>query len=50
MPVNTDQWRAGIGRFHSRLVIPKIKKNDSDPVIIFKCIFTFLILKAGMSN
>ena len=55
MPVNIDQWRAGIGRFHSHLVIPKTKKKLSDPVIIFKCIFTFfynvflsiLILKAG---
>ena len=55
MPVNIDQWRAGTGRFHSRLVIPKTKKSLSDPVIIFKCIFTFfcnvflsiLILKAG---
>ena len=31
----------GIGRFHNRLVIPKTKKHFSDPVIIFKCIFTF---------
>ena len=55
MPVNIVQWRIGIGRFHSSLVIPKTKKKISDPVIIFKCIFTFfwnvflsiLILKAG---
>ena len=51
MPVNIDQWRAGTGRFHNHLVIPKTKKKLSDPVIIFKCIFTFfynvLILKAG---
>ena len=54
MPFNIDQWHAGIGRFHSHPVIPKTKKI-SDPVIIFKCIFTFfynvflsiLILKAG---
>ena len=54
MPVNIDQWRAGIGRFYSHLVIPKTKKKLSDPVIIFKCILTFsynvflsiLILKA----
>ena len=54
MPVNIDQWHAGIGRFHSHLVIPKTKKK-SDPIIIFTCIFTFfysvflsiLILKAG---
>ena len=50
-----DQWRASIGRFHNRLVIPKTTKNLSDPVIIFKCIFTsfynvflsILILKTG---
>ena len=55
MPVNIVQWRIGIGRFHSSLVIPKTKKKISDPVIIFKCIFTFfwnvflsiLILKTG---
>ena len=55
MPVNIDQWHAGIGRFHSHLVIPKTKKSLSDPVIIFKCISTFfynvflsvLIPKAG---
>ena len=55
IPVNIDQWRAGTGRFHSRLVIPKTKKSLSDPVIIFKWIFTFfcnvflsiLILKAA---
>ena len=55
MPVNIDQWHAGIGRFHSHLVIPKTKKKLSDPIIIFTCIFTFfysvflsiLILKAG---
>ena len=54
-PVNIDQWRAGTGRFHSRLVIPKTKKSLSDQVIIFMCIFTFfcnvflsiLILKDG---
>ena len=55
MPVNIDQWRAGFGRFHSHLVIPKTKKKLFDPVIIFTCIFTFfynvflsiLIPKAG---
>ena len=56
MPVNIDQWRAGIGRFQSHLVIPKTKKKkNSDPVIIFTRIFTFfynlflsiLIFKAG---
>ena len=55
MPVNIDQWHVGIGRFHSHLVIPKTKKNLSDPVTIFNCIFTLfynvflsiLILKAG---
>ena len=55
MPVKIDQWRAGIGRFYNRLVIPKTKKKLSDPVIIFKYIFTFfydiflsiLILKTG---
>ena len=55
MPVDIGQWREGIGRFNSRLDIPKIKKKLFDPVIIFKCIFTFfcdvfvsiLILKAG---
>ena len=54
MPVNTDQWRAGIGRFYSHLVIPKTKKI-SDPAIIFTRILTFfynvflsiLILKVG---
>ena len=51
IPVNVDQWCAGIRRFHSCLVILKTKKKLSDPVIIFKCIYTFfynvLILKAG---
>ena len=55
MPVNIDQWRAGIGRFHCHLVIPKPKKKLSDPFIIFTWIFTFfynvflsiLILKTG---
>ena len=55
MPVNIDQWCTSIGRFHSCLAIPKTKKKLSDPVIIFKCIFTFfynvflsiLILKVG---
>ena len=28
MPVNIDQWFAGIGRFHSSKVIPKTKKNS----------------------
>ena len=42
MPVNIDPWHAGIERFHSCIVIPKtLKKNFSDPVIIFKCMFTF---------
>ena len=55
MPVNIDQWRAGIGRFHSRTVISKTKNKFSDPIIIFKCMLTFfyniflsiLVLKAG---
>ena len=55
MPANIDQWRAGIGRFHSLIVIPETKKKFSDPIIIVKCMFTFfcnvflsiLILKAG---
>ena len=55
MPVNIDPWRAGIGRFHSRIVISKTKKKFSDPIIIFKCMLTFFynvflsifILKAG---
>ena len=55
IPANIGQWRAGIGRLHSHLVIPKTKKKLSDPVIIFTCIFKFfynaflsiLILKAG---
>ena len=55
MPVIIDQWRAGVGRFRSRIVILKTKKKLSDPIIIFKCILTFfynvflsiLILKAG---
>ena len=42
MPVNTDQSCAGIGRFHSCIVILKTKKNKlSDAIIIFKCMFTF---------
>ena len=55
MLVNIDQWCTSIGRFHSFLAILKTKKKLSDPVIIFKCIFTFfynvflsiLILKVG---
>ena len=38
---NIDQWHAGLGRFHSYIVIPKTKKKLSDPIIIFKCMFTF---------
>ena len=30
MPVNIDQWCAGIGRFHSH-----------DPILIFKCMLTY---------
>ena len=41
MPVNIAQWRAGIGRFHSHIIIQKTKKNFSDPIIIFKCMLTF---------
>ena len=54
MPVNIAQWRAGIGRFHSRIIIQKTKNNFSAPIIIFKCMLTFFfnvflifILKAG---
>ena len=55
MPVNIAQWRAGIGRFHSRIISQKTKNNFSDPIIIFKCMLTFFynvflsvfILKAG---
>ena len=41
MPVNIDQWRAGIGRFHSRIISQKTKNNFSDSIIIFKCMLTF---------
>ena len=55
MPVNIDQWHAGTGRFHSRIVISKTKNNFSDPIIIFKYMlaffyntfFSIFIFKAG---
>ena len=55
MPVNIDQWHAVIGRFYIHIVIPKTKKQFSDPITSLKCMFTFfynvflsiLILKAG---
>ena len=41
MPVNIAQSHAGIGRFHSRIIIQKTKNNFSDPIIItFKCMPT----------
>ena len=53
MPVNTEQWRAGIGRFHGRILFSQ--KACFDSVMIFKCFFNFfynsflsiLVLKAG---
>ena len=45
MPVNIDQWRAGIGRFHSRIVIPKSKKKWISP-FFYNVFMTILILKA----
>ena len=55
MPVSIAQWCAGIGRFHSCIIIQKTKNNFSAPIIIFKCMLTFsfnvflfiFILKAG---
>ena len=54
MPVNIAQWRAGIGRFHSRIFIQKTKNSFSD-LTIFKSMLTFFynvflsifILKVG---
>ena len=40
MPVNIAQWHAGIGRFHSRIIIQKTENSFSD-LIIFKCMLTF---------
>ena len=55
MPVNTEQWHAGIGTFHGRIFFFSNKKVGCDPIIIFKCFFYFfynsflsiLLLKAG---
>ena len=55
MPVNTEQWRAGIGTFHGRIFFFSNKKACCNPIIIFKCFFNFfynsflsiLVLKAG---
>ena len=55
MLVSIAQWHAGIGRFHSRIIIQKTENSFSDPIIIFKCMLTFFynvfpsmfILKAG---
>ena len=41
MPVNIAQWRAGIGRFHSRIISQKTKNNLCDPIIISECMLTF---------
>ena len=55
MPVNTDQWHAGIGKFHSCIINLKNENNFPDPIIAFKCMLTFFfnvflsifILKTG---
>ena len=55
MSVNTEQWRAGIGKFHCRIFFFSNKISCFDPVIIFKLFFNFfhnsflsiLVLKAG---
>ena len=36
MPVNTEQWHAGIGTFHGHIFFFSNKKA-CDPIIIFKC-------------
>ena len=55
MPVNTEQWRAGIGTFHGPWFFFSNKKACCEPISIFKCFFNFfyssflsiLVLKAG---
>ena len=55
MPVNTEQWRAGIGTFHGRIFFFSNKNTCCNPIIFFKCFFNFfynsflsiLVLKAG---
>ena len=54
MPVNIAQWCAGIGRFHSCIIIQKTKNSFSD-LTFFKSMLTFFyniflsifILKVG---
>ena len=41
MSVNIAQWRAGIEKFHSHIIIQKTKNSCSDLIIIFKCMLTF---------
>ena len=35
MPINTEQWHAGIGTFHGRIFFVLSKRTCCDPVIIF---------------
>ena len=47
MPVSIDQCCVDIGRFHSRIVIPKTKKNPLNELQFFSAFLHFSITKAG---
>ena len=55
MPINTEQWCAGIATFYGRIFFSTTKRACHDPIIICKSFFNFfyssflsiLVLKAG---
>ena len=54
MPVNTEEWHAGIGTFHGRILFSTTKRACCDLVIIFEffnffysSFMSILVLKAG---
>ena len=55
MPVNTEQWCAGIGNFHGRIFFSANKRDSCDPINIYNSVLNFfyslflsiLVLKAG---
>ena len=55
MPINTEQWRAGIGTFHGWIFFFTIKRACCDPINIYKSFLNFFfdsflsifVMKAG---
>ena len=55
MPINTEEWCAGVGTFHGRMFFFSNRKACCNPIMIFKCFLNFfynsflfiLVLKAG---